>query len=181
MSIFFIVVSVVSFCLKTCPDLRYPVLSKISVSLYNNESYSRISPAYSGWKYVSFQENSDESETFPSNDSTWNGSEQYHSLLIKERSEHHEVFDIIELVCNAWFTFELTVRFVVSPSKIRFFTSLLNIIDFIATSSFILDQLLSKLHDHGGNDFNFLEFFSIIRIMRLFKLTKHSPGVFKFN
>jgi len=48
-----------------------------------------------------------------------------------------------------------------------------NIIDFVATLSFYLDCILTYMKQ----DHDILEFFSIIRIMRLFKLTRHSPGL----
>jgi len=64
-------------------------------------------------------------------------------------------------------------RFVVSPSKCAFVLAPVNIIDFVATLSFYLDFLLNYLQQ----DHDILEFFSIIRIMRLFKLTRHSPGL----
>lgn len=65
------------------------------------------------------------------------------------------------------------VRFVVSPSKCDFVLAPVNIIDFVATLSFYLDFLLNYIQQ----DHDILEFFSIIRIMRLFKLTRHSPGL----
>jgi len=43
----------------------------------------------------------------------------------------------------------------------------------VATVSFYLDFLLTQLDREN----DILEFFSIIRIMRLFKLTRHSPGL----
>ncbi|KRT85779.1 ion channel, partial [Oryctes borbonicus] len=60
----------------------------------------------------------------------------------------------------------------VSPNIIMFVTSPVNIIDFVATVSFYIDLALitEKKSD-------LLEFFSIIRILRLFKLTRHSPGL----
>jgi len=62
---------------------------------------------------------------------------------------------------------------VVSPNKCSFIVAPVNIIDFVATLSFYLDFLLNYLQQ----DHDILEFFSIIRIMRLFKLTRHSPGL----
>ena len=93
--------------------------------------------------------------------------------LEKQRTEPHEAFFFVECVCNAWFTFELAIRFIVSYSKINFLRAPVNIIDFVATLSFYLDFILTKLKKEN----DILEFFSIIRIMRLFKLTRHSPGL----
>lgn len=52
----------------------------------------------------------------------------------------------------------------------------MNIIDYIATLSFYIDLVLQKFASHLENA-DILEFFSIIRIMRLFKLTRHSSGL----
>ena len=57
-----------------------------------------------------------------------------------------------------------------------FIKSSVNIIDFIATLSFYIDLLLAHQASHLENA-DVLEFFSIIRILRLFKLTRHSSGL----
>ena len=51
--------------------------------------------------------------------------------------------------------------------------SQVNIIDFVATLSFYVDFMMTQMQKEN----EILEFFSIIRIMRLFKLTRHSPGL----
>ena len=133
-SVFFIVISIISFCLKTHPPLRIPVIKVINVTMAD-------------------------------------GSQS--EILTKKKTEPHEAFYYIECVCNAWFTFEFIVRLIVAPNKLDFFRDMLNIIDLVATVSFYLDVLLTVL----DRDNEVLEFFSIIRIMRLFKLTRHSPGL----
>ncbi|XP_076275280.1 potassium voltage-gated channel protein Shaw-like isoform X2 [Rhynchophorus ferrugineus] len=119
-SVFFICVSVFSFCLKTHPGMR--------VDCEN----------------------------------------------IKEMNctEPHPYFLTVEHVCNAWFTFELSTRLIVSPNVIEFIKSPVNIIDFAATLSFYIDMIL--IFEKKSQ---ILDFFSIIRILRLFKLTRHSPGL----
>lgn len=102
-SVFFICTSILSFCLKTHPNLRVPVLRNITVQ-------------------------------GPSNWTFW--------TLDKTRTEPHQAFFFVELVCNIWFTLEITIRFVVSPNKWIFSRSPVNIIDLIATLSFYTDILL---------------------------------------
>ncbi|XP_070506698.1 potassium voltage-gated channel protein Shaw-like isoform X2 [Chironomus tepperi] len=136
-SVFFICVSIVSFCLKTHPDMRVPVIRNITVKT-----------ADQGLAWT----------------------------LDKQQTNAHEFFFYIECVCNAWFTFEILIRFISSPNKCEFITSLVNIIDYIATASFFVDLCLQKFASHLENA-DILEFFSIIRIMRLFKLTRHSSGL----
>ncbi|KAE8749734.1 hypothetical protein FOCC_FOCC003474 [Frankliniella occidentalis] len=102
---------------------------------------------------------------------------QYAWTLDKERTDPHEAFFYVELACNAWFTFELAVRSVVSPNLVEFIKSPVNVIDFVATLSFYTDVLLRSSVAHRVDKADILEFFSIIRILRLFKLTRHSPGL----
>jgi potassium voltage-gated channel Shaw-related subfamily C protein len=78
-SVFFICVSVLSFCLKTHPNMRVPVVRNVTVN---------VSQDRKGLQYA------------------W--------TLDKERTDPHEAFFYLELACNAWFTFELAVRSVVS-------------------------------------------------------------------
>ncbi|XP_060522790.1 potassium voltage-gated channel protein Shaw-like [Cylas formicarius] len=119
-SVFFICVSVFSFCLKTHPDMRVKC------------------------------ENHKEADC----------------------TEPHPYFLTVDHFCNAWFTFELSVRLIVSPNIIEFIKSPVNIIDFAATLSFYIDMIL--IFEKKSQ---LLDFFSIIRILRLFKLTRHSPGL----
>ncbi|XP_021915552.1 potassium voltage-gated channel protein Shaw-like isoform X2 [Zootermopsis nevadensis] len=141
-SVFFICVSVLSFCLKTHPNMRVPVIRNVTVNA-SHDARGR----------------------------------QFAWTLDKERTDPHEAFFYLELVCNAWFTFELAVRSVVSPNLLQFVKSPVNVIDFVATLSFYTDILLQSSVAHRIDKADILEFFSIIRILRLFKLTRHSPGL----
>ncbi|KAJ6649034.1 Potassium voltage-gated channel protein Shaw [Pseudolycoriella hygida] len=125
-SVFFICVSILSFCLKTHPDMRVPVIKNMTVR-------------------------------------TANGSMSW--VLDKAQTNAHIAFFYIECV-----------RFISSPSRCQFIKSSVNIIDYIATLSFYIDLVLQKFASHLENA-DILEFFSIIRIMRLFKLTRHSSGL----
>ena len=137
-SVFFILISILSFCLKTHPDCRVPVIRNVTV------------------------------RDFKHNVTFW--------TLDKAQTYPHEAFFYVELVCNVWFTFELIIRFIVTPKVRVFLESPLNWIDFVATISFHSDTLLQHYFSDIENA-DILEFFSIIRILRLFKLTRHSPGL----
>ena len=103
---------------------------------------------------------------------------QMQTLWMIERTtiRAHSVFDYIEIICNIWFTFEISLRFLVAHSKLDFFRSAVNVIDLLALLSFYLDQLLAKVL-MITSEYEVLEFFSIVRIMRLFKLTRHYSGL----
>lgn len=66
----------------------------------------------------------------------------------------------------------------VAPNIIEFVKSPVNIIDFIATLSFYMDVVveLTVVRQYVDKA-DILEFISIIKILRLFKLTRHSPGL----
>ena len=67
-------------------------------------------------------------------------------------------------------------RFFSCPNKFSFLKSSVNVIDYIATISFYTDLFLQQYVSHIKNA-DIFEFFSIIRILRLFKLTRHSSGL----
>uniref|UniRef100_A0A915L607 BTB domain-containing protein n=1 Tax=Romanomermis culicivorax TaxID=13658 RepID=A0A915L607_ROMCU len=66
-------------------------------------------------------------------------------------------------------------RFIFAPSRRKFFKNGINIIDLVATLSYLIDIFIQQFAGETNKDF--VEFFSIIRIMRLFKLTQHSKGL----
>lgn len=65
--------------------------------------------------------------------------------LEKKKTEPHQAFFYIECASNAWFTFEIIIRLIVAPNKLDFLKAPVNIIDIIATLSFYLDFMLTKL------------------------------------
>ncbi|XP_022224228.2 potassium voltage-gated channel protein Shaw [Drosophila obscura] len=91
---------------------------------------------------------------------------------VETYGQPHEAFFYVELVCNVWFFIEVLIRLIVSPNLWQFIKSPVNIIDFTATLSFYTD-VMQRMGEYTG----LLEAFSIVRIMRLFKLTRHSPGL----
>ncbi|XP_046969402.1 potassium voltage-gated channel protein Shaw-like [Vanessa cardui] len=139
-SVFFICISVLCFCLKTHPDLR---VIELHLERYTDNTTAVV-------------------EANP-----W-----------ENNGQPHVAFFYIELVCNVWFTIELLVRSVVAPNIIEFVKSPVNIIDFIATLSFYMDVVVElTVVKRNLDKADILEFISIIKILRLFKLTRHSPGL----
>ena len=66
----------------------------------------------------------------------------------------------------------------VAPNKLDFTRDAINVIDAIATLSFYSDLILQSLAASAQlSNADILDFFSIIRILRLFKLTRHSRGL----
>ncbi|VDN01842.1 unnamed protein product [Thelazia callipaeda] len=145
-SVFFLIIAILVFCLKTHPGLRVAELNDIYVNVSERHHRAVNYP----FKY--------RTETIG---------------IVKYNSKPHPGFIIVETVCNMWFTLEILIRFITCPNKIKYFKTPVNIIDLIATLTFYVDLLMTTF----GSSTADLEFFSIIRIMRLFKLTQHSSGL----
>ncbi|VDM59522.1 unnamed protein product [Angiostrongylus costaricensis] len=90
----------------------------------------------------------------------------------KTNSKAHPGFMMVETLCNIWFTIEILVRFTCCPSRVEYLKAPVNLIDIVATVTFYMDVIINTFGASAD-----LEFFSIIRIMRLFKLTHHNSGL----
>ncbi|XP_014047844.1 potassium voltage-gated channel subfamily C member 1 isoform X2 [Salmo salar] len=84
----------------------------------------------------------------------------------------------VEGTCVIWFTIEVMMRVIFCPCKKEFFSSTLNIIDFIAIMPFYLEVALSGLDSKAAKDvLGFLRVVRFVRILRIFKLTRHFVGL----
>lgn len=88
-------------------------------------------------------------------------------------------FFIIETLCTAWFTFEVIIRFIVSPNKLEFWKDFKNLVDVMAIVPYYvtLFNVLSTMSCEGAKSSASLAFLRVIRLVRIFKLTKHSVGL----
>ncbi|CAD5213030.1 unnamed protein product [Bursaphelenchus okinawaensis] len=157
-SIFFIILSIACFCLKTEPRMRVPDLNIRPIDMINKSDL----PIHDTGQY-DIQRHQDR---FPKH-------RGFAVEKIKTRAHPH--FFYLELIANIWFTWEILMRLIFSPNALDFIKSPINIIDFIATASFYVDWFLEYYLD--GNHRDTIEFFNIVRIFRLFKLTQHSSGL----
>ncbi|ETN79278.1 K+ channel tetramerization domain protein [Necator americanus] len=122
-SVCFIFVSILSFCLKTHPSFRIPVIETTNIT-YHGRSIVGVS---------------------------------------RQTTEPHVAFG------------QIIIRFIFCPSKWGFLKSPLNNIDLVATLSFYADAIFIRLLEDAPKDV--VEFLSMIRIFRLFKLTQHHRGL----
>ncbi|ESN99999.1 hypothetical protein HELRODRAFT_83440, partial [Helobdella robusta] len=135
-SIFFIVISILSFCLKTHCFMRVRTVNH-QFNSSHNMIYSHVN----------------ESTTDQSEEGIYRSTNQ---TLDDEMSNLREIDS-----------------FLVARRRMTFMMTPVNVIDLIATLSFYADLVTMHL---GSKNWT-LEVFSIIRVMRLFKLTRHSPGL----
>ncbi|KAM7534581.1 hypothetical protein Aperf_G00000105838 [Anoplocephala perfoliata] len=160
-SIICVILSIVAYCFKTTPSFTVPAL-EISTGAFYNITVNTSFSSQAG---------------FASHDFIIGPSEPPQHWV------HHPVFLYIELVCNIWFLFDFVIRLTVTDSVVRFLRSPLNLIEFAAVLSFYIEMFVSfsfeKHPDSPPPVFAkcALELLSIVRVMRLFKLTRYISGL----
>ena len=85
-----------------------------------------------------------------------------------------EVFSAIEVVSVIWFCLEYILRFTSSPNKWVFFKSFLNLIDLVAIMPFFIVILIKH---QTGSSLAVVRVARLSRILRIFKLSRHSMGL----
>lgn len=85
----------------------------------------------------------------------------------------------IDYVCVAYFTFEFLVRIISCPDKKDFFKNALNWVDLLSILPFFIERLVLLAQPELQNTqvlqaFNYAR---LIRIFRIFKLTRHFSGL----
>uniref|UniRef100_A0A914UM60 BTB domain-containing protein n=1 Tax=Plectus sambesii TaxID=2011161 RepID=A0A914UM60_9BILA len=105
---------------------------------------------------------------------------KYPALVFKDSSSFVGAVFYIDLVCNAWFSFEMLNRILFCPNLAKFIRSPINLIEVVAISSFVVEFLLEQVMKLGfftvldtDNTRDVIEFFAIARILRLFSIAQY--------
>ncbi|VDO02044.1 unnamed protein product [Rodentolepis nana] len=159
LSIICVILSIEAYCFKTSPSYTVPSL-QISTGPYYNISLNSSFLSYPGPVSQDFSVVSTDPPSFI----------------------YHSSFLYIDLVCNVWFLIEFLIRLIVTDSIIRFLRSPLNLIEIAAVISFYTEMFVLvafQQYPHPPPAFAkcALELFSIVRVMRLFKLTRYISGL----
>jgi len=103
--------------------------------------------------------------------------------IVDEAPNFLDPFFVIETICTAWFTMEAIVRFIASPSKLRFWRDFKNIVDVAAIVPYYVTffNVISTMSCESAKSSASLAFLRVIRLIRVFKLTKHSVGLQVWN
>ncbi len=89
---------------------------------------------------------------------------------------------MVEAVCITWFTLEYLLRFAASPAKWEFLKGAMNVIDVLAIlpyflTLFFLQSVPGKDQSGFADMRKIVQVFRIMRILRIFKLARHSTGL----
>ncbi|EDO41569.1 predicted protein, partial [Nematostella vectensis] len=95
--------------------------------------------------------------------------------LRETRTEKSSALYSIEILCVAWFTLELLLRFLTCPNKPHFIISFLNIIDVLAILPYYIMLGLGDTKD--TSTLAFLRILRLVRVFRIFKLSRHYRGL----
>ncbi len=87
------------------------------------------------------------------------------------------IFEIMEAICIAWFTLEFILRFGSSPNKLQFLRGPLNIIDLISILPYYISLFITNQNFNFNSARRVLTLFRVLRILRIFKLARHSTGL----
>ncbi|XP_016397686.1 potassium voltage-gated channel subfamily C member 1-like isoform X2 [Sinocyclocheilus rhinocerous] len=99
-------------------------------------------------------------------------------VISKMEMEPKPVLTLVEGICVVWFTFEFLVRIICCPNKLLFIKNQLNIIDFVAILPYYLELSLTGVKSEAAKDvLGFLRVVRFVRILRIFKLTRHFVGL----
>eukprot|EP00794_Sanderia_malayensis_P006411 gene6411-7142_t len=86
-----------------------------------------------------------------------------------------KLVNIVNNACYIWFTIELILRFAGAVEKVRFFKSILNLIDLIAIIPFYLQLVIAW--NSKMTSLSILRMFRLFRIVRLLKFSRYSRGI----
>jgi potassium voltage-gated channel Shab-related subfamily B member 1 len=169
-SIFFIILSTLTLTLTTIPELQIKTLKKTfnstttKVNNLNDTNDGRNSRPRRDYDFETISQS--------------NGPVKI-DLKSNEELTDHPIFEYTELFCIVWFTFEYIIRFWSSPSKLKFMKAPLNIIDLISILPFFVLKLFNdpSREGHFTDARRVLTLFRVLRIMRIFKLARHSTGL----
>lgn len=97
-------------------------------------------------------------------------------------STFSDPFFMLETICVIWFSFEISVRFIVCPSKSKFFSNIMNVIDVVSIMPYFITVITDLLatHDSAVNQnmsLATLRLIRLVRVFRIFKLSRHSKGL----
>lgn len=92
----------------------------------------------------------------------------------------HPSLHIIDIVCLVFFTVEYILRLIFAPKKLQFITSIMGAIDLVAILPDYIEMVVYGANPDITQDSHvvaFITIFRIVRVLRIFRLIKHVPGL----
>lgn len=156
-SLLVIIMSTITFCVETFPSFRrHTVCRNVTSKGVNDSNVFNASHSSSNSSQLVV---------------VFNVMETY--CTIKERSAYWQT---IETAYVAWFTFEYVMRLISAPRRVKFMTSALGLVDFLAILPFYITLIFQ---DDGTlwTSFPVLRIIRLVRVLRVLKLSRYSKGL----
>ena len=155
-SVAVILLSIVTFCLETLPDMRRQRSTQQHVT-------RNVTAATSLTTFANVS-----------------------GVIVVDKDspiDFSDPFFVIETLCIVWFSAEFLIRFAASPDHLAFFCDVMNIIDLLAILPYFI-TLGTEMADEGGEErpnqamsLAVLRVIRLVRVFRIFKLSRHSKGL----
>jgi len=157
-SVAVILLSILTFCLETLPDLKQP--RSLQLAADNSSSTAGTQESLN----TSISSGMVDVQESPGVDFT-------------------EPFFVIETLCIIWFSAEFLIRLAAAPNHLAFFCDVMNIIDLLAILPYFITLGTELADDDAGRSSNqamslaVLRVIRLVRVFRIFKLSRHSKGL----
>ena len=99
------------------------------------------------------------------------------------RLTDNPILSMLETICIMWFTLEYILRFTGAPRKCAFIKDFMNIVDLLAILPFFITVIVLEATPEGEDQEEIqnirqtISVFRIMRVLRIFKLARHSTGL----
>ena len=171
-SLFFVFVSIFTFIAETTTPFQHN-------ETFPNSSYREPNSALRDSNSSLRHDNTTASNTTLSlqNNNLSSGNEQYKYIYVETK---HPVIFIIDMVCLVFFTVEYLTRLACAPRKLKFFFSILAVVDILAILPDYIELLVYSVNPELQKDVTAVQYISIlrvVRVLRIFRLIRHVPGL----
>ncbi|XP_053375891.1 potassium voltage-gated channel protein Shaw-like isoform X3 [Mercenaria mercenaria] len=173
-SIIFVCLSIFSFCAETHPYFQLP-----PSEVHNLRVLYKFFALEDSQVITKINDNTGVQNSTASNLSD-SAADTNNTDVDSEQKIQHPALLVIDLICVLFFSLEFLTRLVFCPKKLRFCTSLQNIIDFIAIVPDYVEFILLCVSPQVRSGLSFVDFIFILRMLRLcriFRLIRHVPGL----
>merc|ERR1712156_135353 len=99
------------------------------------------------------------------------------------RLTDNPILSMLETICIMWFTLEYILRLTGAPRKCAFLKDFMNIVDLLAILPFFITIVVLEATPEGEDQQEIqnirqtISVFRIMRVLRIFKLARHSTGL----
>lgn len=161
LALFFVILSMFSFFAETTPAFQQFEL--------------RLKTGNSKGSLLKYNGTDVRNETNYQLNVTETGMTDYVKIRLK-----HSALNVLDIICLVFFTTEYIICIVFAPRKLKFITSVVGVIDVLAILPDYVEMIVYAADPElvfDSTAVNLLAFLKIFRVLRIFRLIRHVPGL----